>query len=109
MTLASGLQCNRPVEVDFSGTVSSAPRFFFGTHTHCTHEEFGVNTTSGPVDVIDNVALAPRVPVQPGDQIDVRGELVRDAGKAPIVHWTHHDPAHRHPDGFIRLRGQVYA
>ena len=95
--------------VDLMGTVTTEPSFFFGTHTKCEHEQFSLRTASGPVQVIDNVDIAPRVPVHPGDRIEVRGEMVHDAGKPPIVHWTHHDPAHRHPDGFIRLRGQLYA
>lgn len=109
MDLAAAIAAGRTAQVDFSGTVTGAPRFFYGTRTHCEHEEFTVKTAGGTVDVIDNVGLAPRVPVTPGDSIDVRGEYVNDPGKGPIVHWTHHDPAHRHPDGFIRLRGQVYA
>lgn len=95
---------------DLSGTVLSRPSYFFGTRTHCEHERFALQTAGGVVDVIDNVAIAPRVPVRPGDVVDVRGELVRDPGKpAPIIHWTHHDPGHHHPDGFIRLNGRVYA
>lgn len=109
MDLASAIAAGRTAEVDFSGTVNTPARFFYGTKTHCEHETFGVNTASGNVQVIDNVDLAPRIPVQPGDRIDVRGEYVNDPGKAPIVHWTHHDPGHHHADGFIRLRGQIYA
>ena len=109
MDLASAIATGRTAEVDFSGTVNTPPRFFMGSRTHAEHETFGVATASGNVQIIDNVGLAPRIPVQPGDQIEVRGEYVHDPGKGPIVHWTHHDPAHRHEDGFIRLRGQVYA
>lgn len=109
MDLAAAIAAGRTAQVDFCGTVAGTPRFFYGTHTHAEHEEFGVNTTSGTVDVIDNVALAPPVPVHAGDRVEVRGEYVADPGKGPIVHWTHHDPAGRHPDGFIRFRGQVYA
>ncbi|GAC1503393.1 MAG: hypothetical protein NVS1B14_08750 [Vulcanimicrobiaceae bacterium] len=108
MDLASAIAGAQRAEVDFSGIVTTRPRFFWGTRTHCTHEEFGVQTTAGAVDVIDNVALAPRVPVTPGDEVNVRGEYVADGGKA-VIHWTHHDPAHHHPDGFIRLRGRTYA
>ncbi len=109
MDLASAITAGRTAEVDFSGTVNSAPRYFFGTNTHAEHETFGVTTPCGNVQIIDNADLAPRVPVFPGDQIDVRGEYVHDPGKGPIVHWTHHDPQHRHPDGFIRLHGRLYA
>jgi len=58
---------------------------------------------------VDNVDIAPPVPVCPGDSIEVRGEMVHDRGRAPIVHWTHHDPGGTHEDGFIRLRGREYA
>jgi len=96
--------------VDLMATVTSRPSYFMGTHTHAEHEEFRAQTSGGPIEVIDNVDLAPRIPVRPGDRIEVCGEMVRDPGTpVPIVHWTHHDPAHRHPDGFIRFRGKVYA
>ncbi|MDP9017562.1 MAG: DUF3465 domain-containing protein [Candidatus Eremiobacteraeota bacterium] len=109
MELASAIAGGRRAEVDFSGTVSSSPTFFYGTRTHCEHEQFNVSTSCGAIQIIDNVDLAPRIPVQPGDRVDVRGEYVSDPGKGPIVHWTHHDPSGKHPDGFIRLHGQVYA
>ncbi|MBV8636753.1 MAG: DUF3465 domain-containing protein [Candidatus Eremiobacteraeota bacterium] len=94
---------------DLTGTVMTQPSFFFGTHTKCEHEQFMLSTAQGTVQVIDNVDIAPRVPVQPGDRIEACGEMVHDPGKPPILHWTHHDPAHKHPDGFIRLQGKVYA
>ena len=108
MDLAAALATHSRAEVDFSGTVATAPRYFFGTRTHCEHETFTVKTNAGLIDVVDNVALATPVPVQRGDRVQVRGELVRDASK-PVVHWTHHDPSHHHADGFIRFRGRVYA
>jgi hypothetical protein len=109
-SLAQGLAAGSPSEVSFSGTVLDRPHFFFGTRTHATHEEFAVRSDAPGtvVDVIDNVKLAPRVPAEPGDHVTVQGELV-PAGDRPIVHWTHHDPAGRHPDGFIELDGRRYA
>jgi hypothetical protein len=95
--------------VDFTATVASPPRFFYGSRTHCMHEAFDVQSGAGPLEVVDNVGIAPRCPVQTGDRIEIRGEMVHDPGRLPVVHWTHHDPQHRHPDGFIRLRGRVYA
>ena len=109
MTLSSAYTSTAPAEVRFDATVTSAASYFYGTHTHCTHEEFTAQSSAGPIDVIDNVALAPRVPVRSGDRIEVQGEMVHDPGKMPIVHWTHRDPSGRHVDGFIRLRGRLYA
>ena len=98
------------MEVTFAARVTSSPRFFFGTHTRCEHETFSVSTARGAMQIIDNVDIAPPVPVKPGDSIVVRGELVRDGGSTiPIVHWTHHDPGGTHPDGYIELRGRVYS
>lgn len=109
MNLQAAYYARSPAEVTFDARVAAAPRFFFGARTRCEHESFNADTVSGPVEIVDNVAIAPRVPVQPGDRIEVRGEMVHDRGRIPIVHWTHHDPDGRHAGGFIRLRGQVYA
>jgi len=73
------------------------------------HEAFDAQTDDGAVEIVDNVGIAPRVPVQAGDTIHVRGEMVHDAGRPPVVHWTHHDPQGKHAAGFIQLRGRVYA
>lgn len=109
MNLQTAYSATWPSEVTFEGRVTSSPRFFFGRRTQCEHEAFNVQTRAGGVEIVDNVAIAPRVPVQPGDRIEVRGEMVHDPGRPPIVHWTHHDPGNVHQAGFIRLRGQVYA
>jgi Protein of unknown function (DUF3465) len=97
------------MEVRYTGTVTSRPTFFTSRHSHHTHERFGVRADDGArFEVIDNVSLAPRVPVRPGDRVTVQGELIRTHGD-PLVHWTHHDPRGRHPGGFVELGGRVYA
>lgn len=95
--------------VDFSATVTSPARFFHASRSRYEHEAFDVRTSAGPAEVVDNVSIAPSVPVRVGDRIDVRGEMVHDPGRDPIVHFTHHDPQGTHPDGFIRLHGKLYA
>jgi len=110
MDVSRALAGPLPAEVTFGATVTSAPRFFFGSNTKAWHEAFNVRADDGTaLEIVDNVDLAPRVPVSPGDQIGVRGELVRDSGRGPLVHWTHHDPAGHHPDGYIDLAGRRYA
>lgn len=109
MDLNAAYAGSAPAEVTFSGIVTGTARFFFGARTRCEHEAFGVRTLAGPVQVIDNTGIAPRVPVQPGDRIEVRGEMVHDPGRVPVVHWTHHDPQGKHAGGFIELRGRFYA
>ncbi len=109
MDIFAAYPSHSPAMVDTVATVTSRPTYFMGSRTKAEHEEFSAQTVAGPIQVIDNVDLAPRVQVSPGDQIEVCGEMVHDLGRNPIVHWTHHDPSHRHPDGFIRFRGRVYA
>jgi hypothetical protein len=108
MDLAAAYAGTAPAWVDFTATVTSAPHFFYGSRTHAMHETFGVQSAVGELEIVDNVGIAPRCPVHAGDAVEIRGELVHDPGRLPVVHWTHHDPAHRHPDGFIRLRGRLY-
>ncbi|MEO6835278.1 MAG: DUF3465 domain-containing protein [Candidatus Tumulicola sp.] len=109
MNLSAAYAGAAPARVDFEATVSSPARYFYGSRTHCMHEAFSAQSDAGPLEVVDNVDIAPRCPVRVGDRIEVRGEMVHDRGRPPIVHWTHHDPDNRHAGGFIRLGGRVYA
>jgi hypothetical protein len=109
-SLSAGLARHAPSEVAFSATVTSQPHFFYGTNTHAMHEAFEVRSDDGhEVEVVDNVKLAPRVPVVPGDRVGICGELIPDASHGPLVHWTHHDPAEHHADGYIDFAGRRYA
>ncbi len=69
MNLQSAYAGTRPAEVTFDARVTSAPRFFYGSRTHCVHEAFDAQTAAGDVEIVDNVGIAPRVPVQSGDRI----------------------------------------
>lgn len=109
-SIPAALAGHLPAEVSFEATVISAPRYFVGSNTHACHETFDVRTDDGSaLAVVDNVDLAPAVTVAPGDRIAVRGELVHDRDRTPVVHWTHHDPAGVHPDGWIDFGGRRYA
>ncbi len=108
-TLAAGFALHAPSEVAFDATVTSAPHYFYGSNTHALHEAFNVRSDGRTLEIVDNVKLAPRVPVVPGDRISVVGELVPDADRGPLVHWTHHDPAGIHAPGYIELNGRQYA
>jgi hypothetical protein len=109
-SLAEGFAARGPSEVAFGATVVSGPHFFYGRTTHSVHETFRVQSDDGrKLRIVDNVNIAPSVPVAPGDHIDVQGELVPFARGGPLVHWTHHDPRGLHQDGYIDLDGRRYA
>ena len=109
-TLSAGLAMQVPSEVAFSGVVSSRPHFFYGMNSHAMHEAFNVRADDGQrVEIVDNVKIAPRVPVAPGDRVTIAGELVPQTRYGPLVHWTHHDPSGTHPDGYIDFAGRRYA
>ena len=58
--------------------------------------------------IAHNIDLAPRVNnIQAGDSIEFKGEYAWNA-KGGVVHWTHHDPNGRHPDGWLKHQNRTY-
>jgi hypothetical protein len=97
-------------EVSLGATVTSTPHYFYGSVTHAMHEAFTIRTDQGQaLEVVDNVGIAPRCPVKPGDHISLKGEYIPNGSHGPMVHWTHRDPDHKHEDGYIELNGRRYA
>lgn len=72
------------------------------------HQRFILRLPSDlTVLVAHNIDLAPRVPLEPGDRVALRGQYEWNE-QGGIVHWTHHDPEDRRPGGWIRHRAREY-
>jgi hypothetical protein len=72
------------------------------------HQRFLIRIADGGTLLIaHNIDLASRAPLREGDAIRFAGEYVWN-DRGGVVHWTHHDPARRHKDGYIELDGRKY-
>ncbi len=73
------------------------------------HQKFLLQTSTGQtVLVAHNIDLAPRIAnLQVGDTVEFYGEYEWNE-KGGVIHWTHHDPAGRHAQGWLRHNGSVY-
>jgi hypothetical protein len=72
------------------------------------HQRFIIRLPGGhTVLVAHNLELAPRVPLTKGDRVTVRGEYEWNQ-QGGVLHWTHDDPAGRHPGGWIEHDGTRY-
>lgn len=94
------------VQIEVSGEVI---RLLADDNDGSRHQRFIIELPSGlSLLVAHNIDLAPRVDnLQVGDEVDLYGEYVWSE-KGGIMHWTHHDPANRHPHGWIRHDGELY-
>jgi hypothetical protein len=75
-----------------------------------THQRFiaQVKGSTQTLLIDNNVDIGKRVPLATGDAVVVHGEYVwNDQGG--LIHFTHHDPAHTHEDGWIELKGVRYS
>lgn len=73
------------------------------------HQRFIVRLSSGQtLLIVHNIDLAPRVDsLQPGDTVEFSGVYEWNA-KGGLIHWTHHDPARKHPGGWLKHRNRVF-
>ena len=99
-------QHRKDVLVEDEGVVS---RVLSDDTSGRTHQRFIVRLLSGQTVLIEhNTDLAPRVEgLGVGDSISFSGEYVWN-DKGGLVHWTHDDPAGRHPSGWIKHNGRTY-
>jgi molybdopterin converting factor small subunit len=94
------------VQIEVTATVS---RLLSDDNKGSRHQRFIVELADGhTLLVAHNIDLAPRVDgLSEGDEVTLFGEYEWNH-KGGVMHWTHHDPANRHPHGWIRHKGQLY-
>jgi hypothetical protein len=94
------------VQIEVSGTVT---RLLTDDNEGSRHQRFIIELASGhTLLIVHNIDLAPRIDdISEGDEVRVYGEYIwNDQGG--LIHWTHHDPANRHPHGWIKHQDKLY-
>jgi hypothetical protein len=58
--------------------------------------------------IAHNIDLAPKIKtLKKGDLVLFTGEYEYN-NRGGLVHWTHHDPGKRHPEGWLKHNGKTY-
>ncbi len=71
------------------------------------HQKFIITVNGKSVLIASNMDLVKKIPIDVGDEIVIKGEYIWNE-KGGVIHWTHRDPRHQHPDGFIYYKGKLY-
>lgn len=105
-TKEAGSEYRDGQQVRGSGTVV---RILSDDNDGSRHQRFILQLADGrTVLVAHNIDLAPRVHgIRERDTVEFYGEFA-DNPQGGVIHWTHHDPQGRHPDGWLRHGGQTY-
>ncbi|MFT5235161.1 MAG: cold shock CspA family protein [Shewanella sp.] len=94
------------VQVSASGTVI---KLLADDNDGSRHQRFILRLANDQTLLVaHNIDLAPRVEdISLGDLVEFTGQYEFN-NKGGVIHWTHHDPQARHPDGWLKHNGQTY-
>ena len=94
------------LQVGGSGSVS---RILPDDRKGSRHQKFILRLSNGQhILIVHNIDLARRInKLSIGDTVEFFGEYEWN-DKGGLIHWTHHDPAGRHVDGWLKHDGSVY-
>ena len=89
-------------------TVGDVTRILSDDNEGSRHQRFIIATHDGlTVLIAHNIDLAPRIPLNVGDQVAVFGEYEWNH-KGGLIHWTHHDPKKQHAEGWVMHKNKKY-
>ena len=72
------------------------------------HQQFIIRIETGTTILVEyNLDLAPRIPLEVGDSVVVRGEY-HWSELGGRIHWVHHDPSGAPGGGWLKLRGKTF-
>jgi hypothetical protein len=73
------------------------------------HQRFILKLSNNQtVLVAHNIDIASKIiSLRRGDVVEFNGEYEWNS-KGGVIHWTHHDPAGRHQDGWLKHNGAFY-
>ncbi|BHH81964.1 DUF3465 domain-containing protein [Desulforhopalus sp. 52FAK] len=73
------------------------------------HQKFIIKISKDlTILIAHNIDLAPRInSLKKGDEVIFNGEYEYN-NKGGVVHWTHHDPRKKHPEGWLKHKGKTY-
>lgn len=94
----------RGYQVEGSGTVT---RILSDDNDGSRHQRFILELESGQTLLVaHNIDLAPRVDgLKLGDTVSFFGEYEWN-DRGGLIHWTHHDPAGQHVEGWVEHNGK---
>tara|TARA_B110000196_G_scaffold269513_1_gene244131 strand:+ start:913 stop:1305 length:393 start_codon:yes stop_codon:yes gene_type:complete len=94
------------LQVSSSGTVV---KLLSDDNKGSRHQRFILKLSNNQtVLVAHNIDLAPKITsLRRGDTVEFNGEYEWNS-KGGVIHWTHHDPAGRHQNGWLKHNGSIY-
>jgi hypothetical protein len=94
------------IQVEGRGTVVKTLR---DDRQGSRHQRFILELPTGQTVLVShNIDLAPRIDtLRTGDLVEFFG-VYEYNDQGGVIHWTHHDPAGKHVDGWVRHNGRLY-